>query len=113
MKPIYQKLKSDTYVPYNFSVGRDIDAFTIYLRDISCLHMDIYTLTRMFKQFNVTSDDHPPEPLNIIYYAGARHTQFMTFMLEEIGFRITEKSIPVPNVLSCTNIQSLKQPLFS
>lgn len=113
MKPIYQKLKSDTYVPYNFNVARDIDEFTIYLRNISCLHMDIYTLTRIFKKFNVTSEHHPPEPLNIIYYAGKQHTDFMSFMLKELGFKITEQSIPVPYTFSCTNIQSLKQPLFS
>ena len=114
MKPIYQKLKSDKkYIPYNFNVVRYIEDFTLYLRVISCLHMDIYTLTRMFKKFNVTSDNYPPEPLNIIYYAGKQHTNFMSFMLQELGFKIIEKSIPVTYTSSCTNIQSLKQPLFT
>ena len=114
MKPIYQKLKSDKkYIPYNFNVVRYIEDFTLYLRVISCLHMDIYTLTRMFKKFNVTFDHNPPEPLNIIYYAGRAHTTFMSFMLQESGFKITEQSIRVPYTFSCTNIQSLKQPLFT
>ena len=67
----------------------------------------------MFKKFNVKSDHHPPEPLNIIYYAGKQHTNFMSFMLQELGFRITNKSDPLPYMLSCTNIQSLKQPFFT
>jgi hypothetical protein len=114
IKPIYQKLKSDKkYIPYNYNIIRDIADLTIYLRNISCLHMDIYTLARMFKKFNVTSDHHPPKPLNIIYYAGQQHTNFMSFMLQELDFKITEQSIPVPYTLSCTNIKSLKQPLFS
>lgn len=114
MKPIYSKLKSDSkYIPYNFNISRDITDFTYYLRTISCLHMDIYTIARMFKKFNVTSDHHPPKPLNIIYYAGKQHTDFMTFMLQELGFQIKEKSIPIPHLTSCVNIQSLKQPLFS
>lgn len=114
MKPIYQQLKSDKkYIPYNSTFAKDITDFSIYLRDISCLHMDIYTLTRMVKKFNVTSDHHPPEPLNIIYYAGKQHTNFMSFMLQELGFKISEQSIPVTYISSCTNIQSLKQPLFS
>ena len=108
-KPIYQNLKNDIYIPYGHE--KYIEVVTTYLRYISCLFMDIYTLARMFKKFNVTSDHHPPEPLNIIYYAGTAHTINMSFMLQELGFKITEKSVPY-NV-SCTNIQSLKQPLFS
>lgn len=92
---------------------RDIFDFSYYLRTIFSLHMDIYTLARMFKKFNITYDHHPPKPLNIIYYAGTTHTKNMLFMLQELGFNTTEKSIPVTSTLSCTNIQSLKQPLFS
>jgi len=113
MKPTYQKLKSNKrYIPY-FNIPEDIKEFSVYLRQIFCLHMDIYTLTRMFKKFNVTTDNHPPEPLNIIYYAGTQHTQFMSFMLEEIGFQIREQSIHVLDTYSCTNIKSLRQPLFT
>ena len=108
-KPIYQNLKNDIYIPYGHE--KYIEVVTTYLRYISCLFMDIYTLARMFKKFNVTFDHHPPEPLNIIYYAGTAHTINMSFMLQELGFKITEKSVTY-NV-SCTNIQSLKQPLFS
>tara|TARA_Y100000389_G_scaffold59633_1_gene55735 strand:+ start:2144 stop:3307 length:1164 start_codon:yes stop_codon:yes gene_type:complete len=120
---IWDNIKKDSYIMIKICrwldykshslTERDISHFSYYLREIFILHMDIYTLARMFKKFNITYDHHPPKPLNIIYYAGTAHTKNMLFMLQELGFNITENSIPVTSTLSCTNIQSLKQPLFS
>mgnify|MGYP007058462812 FL=1 len=73
--------------------------------------MDVYTAARMFKVFNVTESEHyPKEAHNIIYYAGSGHTRPMARFLKHLGFKRTEHSDD--EILSCTNMQNIKQPLF-
>ena len=74
--------------------------------------MDVYTVARMFKVFNVVKSEHYPiKPQNIIYYAGTGHTKPMARFLKELKFKRTEHSDN--NILSCVSMKGIKQPLFS
>ena len=78
---------------------------------INAILMDVYTAARMFKVFNVAESEHyPKEAHNIIYYAGSGHTRPMARFLKHLGFKRTEHSDD--EILSCTNMQNIKQPLF-
>jgi hypothetical protein len=78
---------------------------------INATIMDIYTISRMFKVFDVKNSDHyPKEPHNIIYYAGNGHTRIINKFLKSIGFKRTEYSDQ--KILSCVNMKNIKQPLF-
>jgi hypothetical protein len=82
------------------------------LTPINATTMDVYTITRMFKIFNVKdSEFYPKEPHNIIYYAGSGHTDPIAGFLKSIGFQRTEHSDG--EILSCVSMKSINQPLFS
>ena len=46
-----------------------------FLTDLYTTWMDIYTLARMFKKFDVKDAHQPDESHNILYYAGNAHSQ--------------------------------------
>ena len=78
---------------------------------INGISVDIYTISRMFKVFNVKENEHyPKEPHNIVYYAGNGHTGPVEKFLKKIGFKRTEYSKFYD---SCTSMERIKQPLFS
>ena len=78
---------------------------------INGISVDIYTIARMFKVFNVKENEHyPKEPNNIVYYAGDGHTGPVEKFLKKIGFKRTEYSKFYD---SCTSMERIKQPLFS
>lgn len=93
----------------SFPRGMDIASSVLTVAIASLV--DVYTVTRMFKIFDVGSDHYPREANNIIYYAGDGHTKPMSSFLEHMGFKRTEhvKS----KMLSCVNMDKIKQPLFS
>jgi len=79
---------------------------------VNSIIMDIYTVSRMFKVFNIKKTEHyPKEPHNIIYYAGNGHTQSIALFLENIGFLKSEQSDK--KMISCVDMKNIKQPLFS
>jgi hypothetical protein len=89
----------------------DIDSVTHILTVINAVVMDIYTIARMFKIFVVKKEEHyPTEAHNIIYYSGTGHTRPVAKFLNEIGFNRTEYS--KDDILSCTNMENIKQPFF-
>jgi hypothetical protein len=88
-----------------------MDKINSILLMINATIMDIYTISRMFKVFDVKNSDHyPKEPHNIIYYAGNGHTRIINKFLKSIGFKRTEYSDQ--KILSCVNMKNIKQPLF-
>lgn len=52
-----------------------INPLSIFLTELYTTWMDIYTLARMFKKFDVKDKHQPAEPHNILYYAGNYHAK--------------------------------------
>jgi hypothetical protein len=97
--------KRTTYPP-----GLEVVSFIMIA--VNAVIMDVYAVSRMFKVFNVKESEHyPKEAHNIIYYAGAGHTRPMGTFLNLLEFKRTEHSDS--KLLSCANMQNIKQPLFS
>lgn len=94
----------------SFQKGMDIASLVLTIAMASLV--DVYAVTRMFKTFDVGINEHyPREANNIIYYAGDGHTKPMASFLEHIGFNLTEHT--KSEMLSCVNMDKIKQPLFS
>ena len=95
----------------NFPQGIEIVNMILDISTASI--MDVYTVSRMFKIFDVKKTEfYPREPRNIIYYGGNGHTVPMFKFLEKLGFSTIEKGNS--DVLSsCINMKNIKQPLFS
>lgn len=90
----------------------DISSVSYIITVITAVVMDVYSAARMFKIFQEKkSNNYPKEPHNIIYYAGTGHTIPMARFLEKLNFQRTEHSDI--DVLSCTSMKGIKQPLFS
>jgi hypothetical protein len=101
----FGSFKNSELVPDEFDDIKEI------FDTINGISVDIYTVARMFKVFNVKENDHyPKEPHNIVYYAGNGHTHPVEKFLEKIGFNKTEHSKLSD---SCTSMEKIKQPLFS
>jgi hypothetical protein len=83
----------------------------LILNFINVIFMDIYTVSRMFKKFNISKNEHYPiNAYNIIYFAGKYHTEVLIPLLESIGFKKTEDSLE--KYFSCVDMSNIKQPLF-
>lgn len=109
----YVRYAIDNSFPYSEVEGR-VEGIKNYIRSIFAIHMDVYALARMFKRFNIKSDNHPVEARNIIYYAGSRHTVNMRYMLEELGFSVVERTKRKKDFpLSCVDMKGIKQPIFN
>jgi hypothetical protein len=81
--------------------------------------VDVYTLARIFKRFNVkSSSNQPTEPRNIIVYAGDGHSNHQRNFLKLNGFvkiaNISENSQKeaVLDKISCLNMRKFPQPFF-
>lgn len=119
---IVDKIDYDLFTLNKFEYN-DINILYDTLLNINALVMDFYTLCRIFKTFNVQNKfDQPEKPHNIIYYAGAAHTEKIENFLLSIGFKTKEKvnkNIANDEYLNtleyknCVNIKNVKQPLFS
>ena len=79
------------------------------LTSINALTMDVYSVARMFRLFDVKQSEHPESIDNIIYYAGNGHTMILEFILSKIGFKKVEQSKNWYQ--SCVNMEGI-QPLF-
>jgi len=89
----------------------DVQQTIMDLREIGIGIMDVYTISRMFKTFNVKEGVNQPEKQdNIIYYAGNAHTIEIEYFLNKLGF--TEISKTKSNHISCVDISPIKHPLF-
>jgi hypothetical protein len=89
----------------------DVQQIIMDLREIGIGIMDVYTISRMFKTFNVKEGVNQPEKQdNIIYYAGGAHTVEIEYFLNNLGF--TEVSQTMSDHISCVDISPIKHPLF-
>lgn len=82
--------------------------------------VDIYTLGRMFKKFqlnnskNTRKTDEPEEPHNIIMYAGNGHSERVRrFLDEKLEFDLISESKGDPEFDFCVDIRQFEQPFFS
>lgn len=102
--------------------------YSLYSKIIppNSINLDIYTLSRIFKKFNVENKFMQPEkPKNIIFYGGSAHTYNIYKFLISNGFEeiektgnffdvYTDKWIGTKNKYEfCIDMKSIKQPLFS
>ena len=82
-----------------------------FMTRITAIIMDIYTISRMFKIFNVKKNEHyPSEAFNIIYYGGNGHTEPLEYFLSSLKFKKIESENS--NLVSCIDMTKIKQPLF-
>ncbi len=87
--------------------------YLIYLIDI--FFMDCYTLTRIFREFDVKQNVYQPvEPTNIIIYAGNDHSDTYREFLNIMGFDLLESNNkPMGKIkVRCLDMKNIKQPFF-
>jgi len=81
------------------------------LIDFDVVAMDIYTISRIFREFNVKPGiDQPKLISNVIIYAGAFHTGIYRTFLQSLNFY--EVSAKISPVTKCIDMNTIKQPLF-
>lgn len=85
-----EQLKNSVDQPF-FPTDRqsEVDMIETRIQQIMELYaivMDVYTLKRVFKTFDVSKSTHPPIAKNSIIYAGEAHAQNYREFLTESGF---------------------------
>lgn len=78
--------------------------------------MDAYTLSRIFKQFNVTDKQQPEKPYNILIYAGDEHCQRYREFFDSIKSKQVEESgifRKTDEYSNCLDMRKIKQPIFN
>lgn len=103
-----------------------VKMFKHFLLNMEALIADAYLLSRVFKKFNINTDDpkkkrgfdEPQTPHNVIIYAGDLHAKrYRKFLENHMNCKRLEQntydySIPV-HITNCINMEGIKQPLFS
>jgi hypothetical protein len=103
-----------------------VKMFKHFLLHMEALIADAYLLSRVFKKFNINTDepkkkrgfDEPQTPHNVIIYAGDLHSKRYRKFLENnmnckrLEQNIYDHSMPVHST-NCINMEGIKQPLFS
>jgi hypothetical protein len=111
--------KSSKYDDYDF-VNSVIEVFAPCV-DFVCTIADIYTISRMFKEFNIkklaykdeVNEDQPKRAHNIIIYSGNRHSRMYRKFLEFIGFEeISSTDMPFSDQ-TCIDVREFPLPFFS
>ena len=74
--------------------------------------MDIYTIARMFRNFNNIPNEYSSKPKNIIVYAGSFHTTRIAQFLKAIGFEKITHVEESSNNENCVNLDEKFLPLF-
>ena len=111
----FYKLSDDDYLTF---FGYILD-FRYQLLLFNSILVDIYTLARMFKKFqlnhtrNTRKTDEPEEPHNIIMYAGDGHSKRVRRFLDKLGFDLISESKGYPVLDFCVDIRHFEQPFFS
>ena len=77
-KNILRELKSGS----SKNIGDIYYALTAYFG----IYMDIYTIARMFRNFEDQPNEYSKKPLEIVVYAGSFHTNRIATYLDKIGF---------------------------
>lgn len=108
-----------------------LDPLYTIIRSFNSIIMDAYTLSRIFKTFNlkdpekdgrIRPTDEPEKAHNIIIYAGNEHSKRYREFLQLVGFELISKSgtnFPddegdyKKNYENCVDMSPFKQPFFS
>ena len=86
---------------------------------LNAILVDVYTLARIFKKFqvnharNTRKTDEPEEPHNIIMYAGDAHSIQVRRFLEKLGFELISESKGDAEKDFCVDVRHFEQPFFS
>lgn len=93
----------------------DIAQVCDYLIVLGSEYMDMYLLSRMFKEFD--SPGHAPKtPKNIIFYGGKAHARKYSVFLRSIGYK-THKTIEETEIdgrsVRCLDMKDFPQPFFT
>ena len=112
------------------NIKKYLDEMKKMIVHYNALIIDAYVLARIFKKFNINSEDsrkrretdEPEEPHNIIIYAGNGHSQvyrkfltnYLNFEDEGIGGSclLNNEDIPI-QPRYCVDMKNINQPLFS
>jgi hypothetical protein len=89
------------------------DVVNNYLILLEALIMDVYTISRIFKRFDIKSGIlQPSEVSNIIIYTGEAHSDIYREFLVYIGFDTINYIQNENENERCLNISSFQQPFF-
>ena len=115
----FYQLSDDEYIKFL----NELSIFKRTLTHLNSLLVDVYTLARIFKKFELNhttnsgttrKTDEPAEPHNIIMYAGNRHSdRVRSFLDETLEFDLISESKGDPEVDFCVDIRNFEQPFFS
>ena len=120
----FYKLSDDDFTiffMYVYNAFYDLNQFDLQYQLLlfNSILVDIYTLARMFKKFqlnhtrNTRKTDEPEEPHNIIMYAGDGHSKRVRRFLDKLGFDLISESKGYPVLDFCVDIRHFEQPFFS
>lgn len=82
---------------------------------IESLVMDIYTIARIFKEFDIkTQSNQPKDPNNIIIYCGNSHARNLRNILEDLGSKLVNYETQCSDRYEerCLDMRKFQQPLF-
>jgi hypothetical protein len=111
----FYKLSEYEYIRFFIRLSKFFDT----LVNLNSILVDIYTLARMFKKFqlnysrNTRKTDEPEEPHNIIMYAGDEHSERVRRFLKKLEFDLISESKGDWKVDFCVDIRDFEQPFFS
>ncbi len=84
----------------------------LFYANTGIYRMDAYTLSRVFKKFDVSNSHDPKYPKNIILYAGDAHSRNYRNFLNHIGFNMIN-AVKTPDYDRCIDVSKFPQPFFS
>ena len=107
----------------NMSKKDNIVLLTRLLRDIECLYVDIYTITRLFIKFNTNRENKkhnaPSSQNNIIIYTGNAHSENYRNFFKSLGelsynyvYHPTKKNVTYSSIPNCLDMRNVPQPFF-
>lgn len=86
--------------------------FVEYVIVLASILVDIYTLSRIFRDFNVDKNknlDQPKNPKNIIIYSGNRHSDSYRHFLNLNSFEILQQRKTInKNAIHCLDMSNIK-----
>jgi DNA-binding protein YbaB len=85
------------------------------LSGLLAIYVDVYTICRMFKEFDVSNIyNQPKEAHNIIVYAGSLHSGSITeFLVSNLDFKVIESVNSTDKYNNCIDMTDIIQPLFN
>uniref|UniRef100_A0A6C0H493 Uncharacterized protein n=1 Tax=viral metagenome TaxID=1070528 RepID=A0A6C0H493_9ZZZZ len=111
--------KSTKYDDYDFV--NSVIAVFVPCFEFVCTIPDIYTISRMFKEFNIkklaykdeVNEDQPKRAHNIIVYSGNKHSIMYRKFLEFIGFEEISSTNMHFSGQTCIDVREFPLPFFS